>query len=65
MDVLPCAELRHCISNLRKNTALALGEISDAAAVPALELAAADAGPEVRKSARLAIAQINAAAHGA
>jgi HEAT repeat protein len=62
------AALGHSISNLRKEAALALGEIGDAAALPNLEHAAHDPDPEVRKSVRLAIAQIGArpaASHGA
>jgi HEAT repeat protein len=57
--------LGHSISNLRKEAALALGDIGDTGALPALELAADNADPEVRKSARLAIVQIGKAAHGA
>ena len=54
--------LSHSISNLRKEAALALGELGDAAALPALEPVAADPDPEVRKAARLALEQIHAAA---
>jgi HEAT repeat protein len=57
--------LGHSTSNLRKEAALALGDIGDATALPALERAADDPDPEVRKSARLVIAQIGKAAHGA
>jgi HEAT repeat protein len=54
--------LTHTISNLRKEAALALGEIASTDALPALEQAAGDPDPEVRKSVRLAIQQIHAAA---
>ena len=50
--------LDHIVSNLRKEAALALGEIGDPAPLPELERAAEDSDPEVRKAARLAIAQI-------
>jgi HEAT repeat protein len=53
--------LSHSISNLRKEAALALGEIGVPEALPALEQIRDDRDPEVRKSARLAIAQIHAA----
>jgi HEAT repeat protein len=57
---------RHPISNLRKEIALALGEIghgeSKAAARSILEPAIDDADPDVRKSVRIALAQINAGA---
>ena len=55
--------LEHQISNLRKEAALALGEIASPAALPALEKIQDDPDPEVRKSARLAISQIRLA-HG-
>lgn len=54
--------LFHSSANLRKEAAIALGEIGDAGALAPLAQAASDADPEVRKSARLAIAQIQAAA---
>jgi HEAT repeat protein len=47
--------LSHQISNLRKEAALALGEIRVAAALPALERIQNDPDPYVRKAARLAI----------
>jgi len=46
------------MGNLRKEAAVALGEIGALAAVPALEVAAADPDPEVRKTARLALARL-------
>ncbi|MFM0731281.1 HEAT repeat domain-containing protein [Paraburkholderia sediminicola] len=57
------ALLTHAISNLRKEAALSLGELGDAASLPALHAAAADADadPEVRKAARIALTQIERA----
>ncbi|WP_374319454.1 HEAT repeat domain-containing protein [Aquabacterium sp.] len=52
--------LSHDMVNLRKEAAIALGEIGDAEALPALRIAAEDADPEVRKMARLAMTQIAA-----
>ena len=49
--------------NLRKEAAIALGEIGDVRALSALQVAADDADPEVRKMARLAIAHLVASAH--
>ena len=46
--------LAHRAGNLRKEAAIALGEIGDPRALPALEAADADPDPEVRKAARLA-----------
>jgi len=49
------------LSNVRKEAALALGELAEArdtAILAVLEAALADGDPEVRKSARIAIAQI-------
>jgi HEAT repeat protein len=46
------------MGNLRKEAAVALGEIGAPAAAPALELAAADPDPEVRKTARLALGRL-------
>jgi HEAT repeat protein len=43
---------------LRKEAALALGEIGDAAALPALRIAASDGDPEVVKAVRIALAQL-------
>jgi HEAT repeat protein len=54
--------LDHKIGNLRKEAALALGEIGSPAALPALCEAENDPDPEVRKSVRLALQQIAAAA---
>lgn len=54
-------ELSCLFSNLRKEAALALGEIGAPEALPALEQIQGDPDPEVRKSARLSIAQIRAA----
>ncbi|MFM0393405.1 HEAT repeat domain-containing protein [Paraburkholderia phytofirmans] len=50
--------LTHAISNLRKEAALSLGELGDAASLPALRAAATDPDPEVRKAARIALTQI-------
>jgi HEAT repeat protein len=47
------------LSNVRKEAALALGEIGDHSAAPALNGIANDADPDVRKAARLALAQLN------
>ena len=64
MDALPglTAALTHTIGNLRKEAALALGEIGSPAALPALRAAENDPDPEVRKSVRLALQQIGAQA---
>jgi HEAT repeat protein len=51
--------LSHQISNLRKEAALALGEIGSGLALDELEKHQADPDPEVRKSVRLAIQQIS------
>jgi HEAT repeat protein len=48
----------HEQANLRKESAAALGEIADPAAMPYLEHVQNDADPEVRKNARWAIQQI-------
>ncbi|CAE6718398.1 hypothetical protein R69658_01245 [Paraburkholderia aspalathi] len=55
------ALLTHAISNLRKEAALSLGELGDTASLPALHAAATDPDPEVRKAARIALAQIEKA----
>jgi HEAT repeat protein len=52
--------LTYPISNVRKEAALALGELADASALAVLEAALGDGDPEVRKAARIAIAQIGA-----
>ena len=52
------ALLQHSISNLRKEAALALGELGVAETLPALQGALEDGDPDVRKSARIAITQI-------
>ena len=52
------ALLAHAISNLRKEAALALGELRDPATLRALHDALEDRDPEVRKAVRIAIAQI-------
>ena len=54
------ALLSHAISNLRKEAALALGELRDRATLPALTRALEDHDPEVRKAVRIAIRQIDA-----
>jgi HEAT repeat protein len=46
--------LLHPAGNLRREAAIALGEIGDARAIDALRAASADPDPEVRKAARLA-----------
>ena len=53
--------LNHAVSNLRKETAVALGEIGHPSARPALEAAMADPDPDVRKLAGLALARLAAA----
>lgn len=53
--------LAHDIANLRKEACVALGEIRAISALPALEGAAQDPDPEVRKTARLAITLIQQA----
>ena len=50
--------LAHPMANLRKEAAIALGEVGDPTGLPALEAAAADPDPEVRKAARLAIGRV-------
>ncbi|MNP39635.1 hypothetical protein D3C76_1332200 [compost metagenome] len=50
--------LGHGIANLRKEAALALGDLGDNAALPALRAAEADGDPEVRKAVRIALAQL-------
>lgn len=52
------ALLTHSISNLRKESALALGEFGDSSALPALRQAEHDADPEVRKAVRIALSQL-------
>jgi HEAT repeat protein len=57
--VAPVIEaLSHEVSNVRKESAIALGEIGDPKAIPALEKARLDADPDVRKLAQLALASI-------
>jgi HEAT repeat protein len=50
--------LGHSISNLRKEAALALGELGDHHALVALRNAEQDPDPEVRKAIRIAITQL-------
>jgi len=50
--------LTHSISNLRKESALALGEFGDPLALPALREAEHDGDPEVRKAVRIALSQL-------
>jgi HEAT repeat protein len=50
--------LNHSISNLRKEAALALGELGEQAARPALQALEHDSDPEVRKAVRIALAQL-------
>jgi HEAT repeat protein len=47
------------MSNLRKEAAVALGEVGDVTAIPALEAALDDSDPDVRKLARLALNQLS------
>lgn len=55
--------LTHNISNLRKEAALALGEIDSTATLPALHSAASDPDPEVCKAVSIAIAQLSLLSH--
>jgi HEAT repeat protein len=52
------ALLTHTISNLRKEAALALGELRDPGTVPALRDALDDRDPDVRKAVRIALQQV-------
>ncbi|MDI9299980.1 HEAT repeat domain-containing protein, partial [Pseudomonas aeruginosa] len=52
------ALLGHPIGNLRKEAALALGELADPASAQALRVAEGDGDPEVRKAVRIALAQL-------
>jgi len=54
--------LVHTAGNLRKECAIALSEVGDARAVPALRAAAADPDPEVRKAIRLALQRLDPSA---
>jgi HEAT repeat protein len=54
--------LAHPMGNLRKEAAIALGEIADPRAIPALEAVLDDVDPDVRKLARLALTAIAMAA---
>jgi HEAT repeat protein len=56
------ALLGHTISNLRKEAALALGELRDSRTVPALRDALEDRDPDVRKAVRIALQQIEGSA---
>jgi HEAT repeat protein len=51
--------LQNPVSNLRKEAAIALGEIGDTRAIAPLEAALADPDPDVRKLARLALTAIS------
>jgi len=55
------AALTHEVSNLRKEAAAALGEVTDPTALKFLEPAADDPDPEVRKLLRWAIGRCQAA----
>ena len=55
---------KHPISNLRKEAAIALGEIGDPKAIPLLEGALKDPDPDVRKLTQLALKQIQSNAKG-
>jgi HEAT repeat protein len=48
----------HIQPNLRKEAVIALGEIGDLRAVPALEAMLTDPDPDVRKVTKLALMQI-------
>jgi HEAT repeat protein len=50
--------LLHSSGNLRKEAAIALGEVGEAAAIAALNAVTADPDPEVRKAARLALQRL-------
>jgi HEAT repeat protein len=52
------ALLTHTISNLRKEAALALGELRDPGTVQALRDALEDRDPDVRKAVRIALQQV-------
>ncbi|MCT6022883.1 HEAT repeat domain-containing protein, partial [Pseudomonas aeruginosa] len=52
------ALLGHPIGNLRKEAALALGELADPASAQALRVAEGYGDPEVRKAVRIALAQL-------
>ena len=58
LDVL-VETLVHQVGNLRKEAAIALGEIGDARAARALQAAAADPDPEVRKAVRIALERLS------
>ena len=55
------ALLTHTVSNLRKEAALALGELRDPHTLPALRDALQDRDPDVRKAVRIALQQIESA----
>jgi len=50
--------LSHAIRNLRKEAALALGELGERDLLPVLQAGLGDADPEVRKAIRIALQQI-------
>ena len=52
--------LVHPAGNLRKEAAIALGEIGDAGAAAALQAAEGDPDPEVRKAVRVALQRLGA-----
>src|SRR5260370_6682611 len=56
------AQLLHDVGNLRKEAVIALGEIGDIAAIPALETAGGDPDPDVRKLSKLALTSIQLSA---
>ena len=55
----------HEMSNLRKESVIALGELGDVRAIPALERALKDSDPDVRKLAKLALTSIQMVATSA
>jgi HEAT repeat protein len=63
--VMPIAgQLLHEVGNLRKEAVIALGEIGDPAAIPALEAAGGDPDPDVRKLSKLALTSIELNSRG-
>jgi HEAT repeat protein len=50
--------LAHAMGNVRKESAIALGEVGAPESAPALTIAADDPDPEVRKAARLALQRL-------
>jgi HEAT repeat protein len=57
-------QLLHEVGNLRKEAVIALGEIGDPAAIPALEAAGSDPDPDVRKLSKLALTSLQLNSRG-